>query len=498
MITSKDIFIKDEMLCISIAKPCTGLRGFDLSSQRPSAILFRNGNLIEVNWLGIKLIDDKRCLYFDSKQFNSNLPIPAIELSNTLRPNAFEHLERLALALEKIEEMDKPSIELDWNFSSLPLSNIYFTKDGVLLLPSKSGDLIDVLMLDEDRFIDREAWYVHNEANNFGKAHWLFQLTYYALSTKIPFEPQDVRDCSFKPIPLELFFIGSQTNATRDTSNYVFSFCKFIDKVFSMSKKEMYQVSNPYKYFIDTIAKVQIQTTINDYVITNSTVYKDYLQKLNKKANIRRFLRKKGVALVALIVAITVAISIAWYYISLAIAPPTTAGLPKEEIISSYYKAVNDLDIQGVNDSLAHGCKSPDEVTVTNLEVSRKVRYAYENKNIIANAQTWLDEGMPAIAQGAMVYGITNLNVVVIDDYTAIATLDFYKPYEGDDESINEIYTTQMKDNEDVSTAASVLTAVYKETVKFTFVEKKTWLEISCIEILEDTLSQIYVVPYDV
>ena len=479
MITSKDIFAKDGMLCIAVADPVTGLRGFELSSQRPPALLYKNGSFTQVAWLGVRLENGRRCLCFDAQPFVEEVPTPALELAHSLRPNAFDHLENLAHALQRLE--GSKDCELDWNFSALPLSSIYFATDSVLLLPARASDFIDSVMPDEDRFLDREVWYVHNEANRFGKAHYLFQLLYYALASTMPFAPQDVRDCGYRPMPLSLFFAndgGIVQNKEID------KLCRTVDSAFSMTRKDMYKVSDPYEYFLKVLGNGKSSFTATDCIAMKSKVYKEYLQKLEKKASLRRFLRKKGAVLAAAIVGAVAVISIAWYYIALALAPPATAGLPKEDIVRAYYKAVNDLDLQGVKDSLARGSKSPDEMTVTNLEVTQKVRYAYEGMNPIIEAQSWLDEGMPAIPQGTMVYGIANLEVQAVDETTAVATFDFLRPYED--------YSKET----DATTASSVFTGVYRETVKFSFVQRRTWLEISSIDVLEETLTNVFEVSY--
>lgn len=479
MIVSKDIFINDGMLCIAVADPSVGLRGFELSSQRPPALLYKERAFAPVAWLGVRLVEDRRCLCFDARPLGEEVPTPAFELAHSLRPNAFDHLENLAHALRELE--GSKECELDWNFSALPLSSIYFLEDSILLLPARASDFVDSVMQDEDRFLDREAWYVHNEANGFGKAHFLFQLLYYALAYTIPFASQDVRDYGFRPIPLSIFFADDNGIVQNKEAERL---CNAVDRALSMTRKDMYKVSDPYEYFLMVLRNVGSNITASDFVVMKSKVYKEYLQKLSKKASLRRFLRKKGAALAAIIAAAAITVSIAWYYIALALAPPSTAGLPKEEIVRTYYKAVNDLDLQGVKDSLAHGCKSPDEMTVTNLEVTQKMRYAYEGINPMVEAQSWLDEGMPEIPQGSMVYGIANLDVQVLDDETAVATFDFLRPYE------------DYAQESDVTTASSVFTGVYHETVRFSFVQRRTWLEISSIDVLEETLTNIFEVVY--
>lgn len=475
MITSKDIFINDNLLCLTIADANTSLRGYEFPKERKSAKLFKAGQFIDIPWLGIQSFNNHRCLCFDAKIFASQIPLPASELSNSLRAKSFKLLKELATALKLIEQSTKDF--LAWSFYSLPLSSFYFfPDDSILLLPCEAVDLIEAFMPDQDRFLDREIWYVHEQANDFGKANFLFQLVYYALIGSGPYQALEVRNTGFKPIPASVYF---KDNNGKLTSNCE-QFLKELDKVFKLTKKEMYQVSNPYEYFLQQLAAAMALATPNDYVKTNSLVYKDYLQKLEKKSNFSLFLRKKGSLLAVILTASLLVIAIIWYYVARAIAPPETRGYSKEEIVRYYYNALNELDITGLEDSLAHGCESPDSSEVITLTVTAKTRMAYENIDAVISPQKWIEEGMPDLVQGGMVYGATNIEVEEIGDLEALASLDFYRAYEAGEAG--------------EQTSAHI--AKYRKVVKFSFVQKKDWLEIAAIEELQSTLLEVYEIPY--
>ena len=476
MISCDDIFRRDNLLYIAISDSSMGVRGYEVTTERPAAKLYKDNKLIDVPWLGMRVINEKKCLCFDEKAFEEQDPIPASELSMSLRDKSFELIYNLACALELIDKDPSLKDYLDFNFSSLPLSSFYFFPDNsVLLLPQKASNVIDCLMTDEDRFQDREVWYVHEQANDFGKANFLFQLVYFALTGIKPYGPKEVRSTGFKPIPISLYFLNNQGKLPSECE----TFLKEIEHVFKMSRKEMYQVSNPYKYFEDKISTAQSLSSPTLYLQTNSIICEDYLLKLNKKANLANYLRKKGTKLILIIAAIVVVIAIACYYIGLAIAPPKTAGSSKEEIVRYYYNALNELNLTDLQDSLASGCESPDSMEVTGLYVTTKARQAYEYIDVLINPQEWLDEGKPAIINGGIIYGVTNIGIEEISDMKVRVTLDYYAPYESDTE--HETYT---------------LVAKYRKVVDFTFVAKKTWLEISDIEEVECTLEEVYQVPY--
>ncbi len=481
MITTNDIFKRENMLCIAFADASLNVKGYELSNERPPAKLYKDGKFIDVTWFGMRIFDSKRCICFDEKPFGEQNPIPATELAYSLREDSFTLINNLASALELAE---KQKVNLDWSFSSLPISSFYFLPDkSVLLLPAKACTVIDALTKDNDRFLDREAWYVHEEANGFGKANFLLQLVYYALTQMRPYESEDVRNCGYKPIPISILFTDNDGKIKPQCQKLL----NAIDSTFKMKRKKMYEVSNPYQYVHNILEEAIATSEPNLYVKTNSTICNDYLQKLSKKAKRNVFFRKKGAIVAAIAVAVIIVISIAWYYISLALTPPETAGCTKAEIVSAYYQALNDLDVTKLEDALASGCDSPDSMEVISLTVTSRTRQAYENVNAILTPEQWIEEGMGAITEGGMIYGVTNVEVQETSDLEAIATLDFYRPYE-EDEAENQVSGE--------TDSSSIQIARYKKVIKFSFVEKKDWLEISDIDELESTLQEVFTVPY--
>lgn len=487
MITCDDIFKRDNMLCIAIADSSKGIKGYDITTERPPAKLYKDGILTDVSWLGMRIFDAKRCLCFDAQPFEAQTPIPASELPTKLRNNSFKLLKNFASALELIENDTTLNDYLGFSFSSLSSSSFYFLPDNsIFILSGKTTSVIESLMTDNERFSDKEAWFVHDQANNFGKANFLFQLVYYALTGIKPYEPEDVRNTGYKPIPISLYFINNQGKLAPECERLL----KEIEHVFKMNRKEMYKVSNPYQYFREKLDDAMTISSPSSYVQTNSTIYKDYLLKLNRKARKSSFLRKKGTLLAAITVALIIVIAIAWYYIGLAIAPPKTAGSSKDEIVRYYYKALNELNITDLEDSLARGCKSPDSQDVTNLYVTTRTRLAYEGINVLINPQDWLDEGQPAIVQNGMIFGVTNIEIEDISDTQVRATFDYFCPYDNEEsDDLNDITYTKQ--------SSSTLIGKYKKVVEFTFITKKDWLEISSINEIECTLEEVYEVPYE-
>lgn len=486
MISCDDIFRQEDMLCIAFADSSMGVKGYEMAMERPPAKLYKDGKFVDVPWLGMRLFNGKRCLCFDEKPFEGQIPIPASELPKSLRNRSFELLGNLSDALELIDKTPELNGFLDFSFSSLPLCSFYFLPDNsVFILSGKTMNVIESLMTDMQRFSEKEAWYVHKQVNNFGKANYLFQLVYYSLTGIKPYEPDDVRSTAYKPIPISLYFINSQGKLLTECEQFL----KDIDHVFKMSKKEMYRVRDPYKYFKEKLDNAMRISTPSSYVQTNSLNYKEYLLKLSKKANKNNFLRKRGTLLSVIFVVAIIIIAIARYYIGLAVAPPETAGYSKDDIVRYYYKALNELDISALEDSLARGCKSPDSQDVTNLYVTTKTRQAYEGINSLVNPQEWLDEGKPAIIQSGTIFGVTNIEIEDVSDTEVKATFDYYCSYY-DEEAEEETYDPYKEQT-------STLIAKYKKVVIFSFITKKDWLEISEINEIESTLEEVYEVPYE-
>ncbi len=111
-----------------------------------------------------------------------------------------------------------------------------------------------------------------------------------------------------------------------------------------------------------------------------------------------------------------------------SLEPPYTAGFDQNGIITSYYIAQNDLNLEDLEASLAKGVKSPVSTEVTTLFVTRQTRKAYENKNSVINPEIWVKEGRKAIEEGSIIYGIDDVKIEKLNDTQYKVSSIFYTP----------------------------------------------------------------------
>ena len=70
---------------------------------------------------------------------------------------------------------------------------------------------------------------------------------------------------------------------------------------------------------------------------------------------------------------------------------------------------------------------------VTNLYVSTRTRFAYESYDPFVNAEEWVNEGMPAVPEGSMIYGVVLESLEETEENHFIATGIWYLPFPEDD-----------------------------------------------------------------
>jgi hypothetical protein len=131
-----------------------------------------------------------------------------------------------------------------------------------------------------------------------------------------------------------------------------------------------------------------------------------------KKLARKRFLAKRGSLLTGL--AIT-AVIIAGIAIFDRPAPgPDLSELEPEALVQAYYGALDALDLAMMEACLDGKASQPvkdDRSLVTNLTVVMKMRQAYSPHSPFIPAHEWVATGSPELAEGAMLYGITGLEI---------------------------------------------------------------------------------------
>jgi hypothetical protein len=101
---------------------------------------------------------------------------------------------------------------------------------------------------------------------------------------------------------------------------------------------------------------------------------------------------------------------------------PETAGLLPEEVIERFYTGFNQLDFQTMDTCTAKK-RSARELKdlVLNVSAVARVRFAYENRDVVLPAEEWKARGKPPTDENTLVFGLTDLKIEPIGGtrYTA-------------------------------------------------------------------------------
>ncbi len=468
--TRDDIFFKDGRLCIHLTDDEGAMKGFETPKNKMSALLYHNAQMIEVNWIGIQIFDGRVCLAFYENELITELPSPLRDISTTLRPYCFEILRRVSHALEEAEG------KLYTNLDSVPLSNVLVFPNGdILVLTSQLGDIIDRFEIDAERHEDKEIWYAHNCVNNFGKANFLFQILYYALSGKAPFEAPEVRENGFKAVPLALAFPpGNERLAL---------LCKDVDLALSDNRKFQFGIKKPYAYFRQILDKYSDIDVASVSVGPNPEL-PAYWAKVEKRAKRSAFFRTKGFRTFMIVLA---SLAVAWviaFYVWRAVKPPLTRDLNEAQIIDYYFDALNDLDVTAMEEPLKNGYDGPHMTQVTTIYVTKSMQITYSGYSLVINPNDWIANGMGPLAEGSMVFGVTDVAIEKISDDVYRATVTSWSSENYLDETNSVISEDGMEIYQ------------YREVYEFTFKTRGSWREISKIEPVSIDLVKTYHVEY--
>lgn len=476
MKTRDNLFYDNDRLCIRLAEGGRALKGYEAPQNKVPAMLYRNGELIDVNWQSVSVINGDSSLSFWPTDLFHEIPYTVNELATVLKPRALEFIVKLSYAIEMAEK------RLDWGFGAIPTSSFYFFENGdVLLMSAQIADIIDRFEFDAQRFDDKEKWYAHNCVNDFGKAHFLFQLVHFALTGVAPFESDAIRLTGFQALPMELYFAPENTK--------ILPLCQEVNKAFSNNKKFMYQTRKPYDYFREAIERSTADLSLEDMQGGENPRIGTYIEARDKKAQRRTFWRKRGVLVSVITLAVAAVIYIAAYYIHLAVKAPETKDLNEVQMIEYYYDAYTRLDVSGLGEPLKYGYDGPDLNEIAAKYVTSTMQQAYEGGSQSVDARKWIADGMPAIKQNYSVFGVTDIKVRQISEDVFEATIELYAP---DD------YFDRALDDEDMRFLETdhVLIYKYREVVQFTFRTRKTWREITDIKLLDIQLTDVIDVPY--
>jgi hypothetical protein len=334
--------------------------------------------------------------------------LPFTEISRSLRKDALVRLTELARAF-----MLLPSGFLRPSAGMVETWRVFFLLDeGVLILPEQLSQIILHSVSEEAMELHVKRYGRPNMEYPFGLCHQFTQFLYLAATGFAPYQPKDVREDRFRHIPLSLI----PTHLDQSVSNW-------IDATLAMeSRRQRETVSAAYSAE-DNLAWWLEQT--KDFTWTPSasiphlddagTSVKEFLDQQKKRADRRRFWRKRGALVASIALAGILAISIVGNVVAEALRPPYTAGMSAPEVIEEFHSAQNELDLSKMGASFARGVENPYEMEVSSLFVNSKVRQAYESFDSVIRADRWIGEGRPPIPESAIIYGVVDLQITELD-----------------------------------------------------------------------------------
>ena len=293
-------------------------------------------------------------------------------------------------------------------------------------MPPDLGDLIGIMRDEETK---------ENEVNRIiqGTAEKQFllitemaELLYYAASGIFPFASDEVRGSGYREAPISLF--ASLPERTEG----------FISFIFHAKNREMRDIMgnrSPAKALSWFISRSEMlkwnlgERKKEDYaVLEESEEYKSFSQKAYSGAKRNTFFRKKGTMMIVALIVVAFLSAFLYDYVSALLEPPVSAGEDQEGVVMSFYEAQNSLML---DDMLSAVKKTdvPQETEVMTLYVTSRMRMAYEAYNPMVDIDKWIDAGMPDINPGAVIYGVTDIELERIDEDTIAAHSVWYTPY---------------------------------------------------------------------
>jgi hypothetical protein len=490
MFTNKDIVnleIDDvKYTAIVFDNKNTDLPAALLAGEKDASYLYKNEELIPWYWNNFSTYNGAKCLYFDQIEL-----YPLAEIATSLRSKAPLLINNLAKALNKCT-----TDFIDLRGGIVSAWRIYFTADDdVLILSSNLGDIFASTNSESTRFNNTSSL-IHSSIHPaFTLIDEMAQFYYYAAIGIKPFEKDSIREIGYKAIPLELVApilapeikkdmmekidgilhlpMGKQRDISGNQSPQAaleWFFNRFKDITWDLPNRK--SLPNTYE-------------TLKETEATNS-----YLENVESKAKKRIFWRMRGTLIIVIAVCTLLVGAFVKDRVQAYLAPPYTAGMDQSGVIRSYYGAQNDLDVEKLEDSFAHGVKSPIANEVTTLFVTRQTRQAYESKNTVINPVTWEKEGRLAIPYGSMIYGVDDVQIQDLGNNNFKVTSIFYSP---------DNYS-EFDDDQDPS--AKIVVSDFDPTYRFKQVQiftvdiaKKGWYEIVDIQTLSVTYLDTLLVP---
>lgn len=402
--------------------------------ERECGWIVRNGQLEQWYYDNLSERDGQRVMVFKA------LPIlPFESLFGKLRGSALHLLRELAEALQAV-----PKGFVNPTNGWIETWRIWFLeRGGVLLLPASLSNIISATVDDAVRFDGFGLWVKPQVEGPFALCHQFTQFLYAAATGGVaPYQRSQVREDSWRPVPLAL-------GLADDVDPKV---CSWIDKTLAMPQKDQrelfsaaYSGEENLSWFLEQTEAFAWNAGVRESDDAEFTqagervpAVRSFLAGQEQRAKRRVFWRKKGVLVSSLVAAGILVIALVGNMVVNALQPPYTKDMEPAQIITEFFSSQNALNVEAMGAALARGVKNPLEMEVSGLFVNSKVRMAYEGKETVIRADQWVAEGMPALPESSMVYGVADLEVLALGDDRYRATYRYFGPvYDESDGSID-------------------------------------------------------------
>lgn len=464
-ITIAHTIIKDTpMTSICIGSSSGELPKHLMTGEKSCGYIVRDDEVTPWYWQAISDRGEERFLVFDRLAI-----LPFSEINRSLRPQAYTLLRSLAEALQKV-----PAGFVHPTNGFLETWRMFFLEEGgFLLLPESLSQIMLFSTSDADRFFHLGRYFKPNVEHPFGLCHQFTQFLYQAVTGFAPFEDADVREDRWRHLPLALGFTALNSESAQ-----------WIDWVLAMEPKEQReQVSAAYSaeenlsWWLEKTAALNWPTTDESQPLEvleqQHRNVQEFRTSQHRRATRRIFWRKRGALVVTTSLIAILVFSIIGTIVYRELQPPSTAGMSPPQIIYEFIEAQNSLDVSNMGASLARGTKNPYEMEVSGLFVSTKVRQAYEGVDPVMRADTWWEQGKPAIPETSMVYGTLSAEIIQIDESTFRAVLHTLSP---------------LLDGEEESTPGFLLLHEIERIIDFDFRNTKGYWQITNITPIKETL----------
>lgn len=412
----------EEKTAIRIGEKEDSLPGHIFQGEKHDSLICKDGTVRDIKYGAIYNEGIERYVYFDKMEICS-----LEHIASTHRGNALKIIRNLAIALESA---DKDFLNLETGV--FPLYRIFiYEDDGVFLLSPDIGDVLSLIRRPEEKNSEVNALIRRDSEDNYRLIAQMGELLYYAATGALPYISDDVRLYKYQEFPLSSA-LGLLSESLDEKT------LGFINLILHAKRQEMRDIMgnrSPAKALSWFISRSEMlkwnlgERKKEDYaVLEESEEYKSFSQKAYSGAKRNTFFRKKGTMMIVALIVVAFLSAFLYDYVSALLEPPVSAGEDQEGVVMSFYEAQNSLML---DDMLSAVKKTdvPQETEVMTLYVTSRMRMAYEAYNPMVDIDKWVDAGMPDINPGAVIYGVTDIELERIDEDTIAAHSVWYTPY---------------------------------------------------------------------